>query len=84
MIVSDGMATLPTNGCVYTFKNKFCSHEEPLLFSVFFVQYGLNFSLTSSFSPEPGYYEDGSFGIRIENVVLVIPAKPKVGLVTVK
>ncbi|CAB1344470.1 unnamed protein product [Coregonus sp. 'balchen'] len=26
---------------------------------------------------EPGYYEDGSFGIRIENVVLVVPAKPK-------
>ncbi|KPP70686.1 Xaa-Pro aminopeptidase 1-like [Scleropages formosus] len=24
-----------------------------------------------------GYYEDGSFGIRIENVVLVVPAKPK-------
>ncbi|XP_043970458.1 xaa-Pro aminopeptidase 1 isoform X1 [Gambusia affinis] len=28
-------------------------------------------------SDEPGYYEDGSFGIRIENVVLVVPAKPK-------
>uniref|UniRef100_A0A8D3CSF0 Xaa-Pro aminopeptidase 1 n=1 Tax=Scophthalmus maximus TaxID=52904 RepID=A0A8D3CSF0_SCOMX len=28
-------------------------------------------------SDEPGYYEDGSFGIRLENVVLVIPAKPK-------
>ncbi|XP_035516644.1 xaa-Pro aminopeptidase 1 isoform X1 [Morone saxatilis] len=28
-------------------------------------------------SDEPGYYEDGSFGIRIENVVLVIPTKPK-------
>uniref|UniRef100_A0A673JEM3 Xaa-Pro aminopeptidase 1 n=1 Tax=Sinocyclocheilus rhinocerous TaxID=307959 RepID=A0A673JEM3_9TELE len=28
-------------------------------------------------SDEPGYYEDGSFGIRIENVVLVIPAKTK-------
>lgn len=27
---------------------------------------------------EPGYYEDGSFGIRIENVVLVIPAETKV------
>lgn len=33
----------------------------------------------SSFFPEPGYYEDGSFGIRIENVVLVVPTKPKVG-----
>ncbi|XP_010781019.1 xaa-Pro aminopeptidase 1 [Notothenia coriiceps] len=28
-------------------------------------------------SDEPGYYEDGAFGIRIENVVLVVPAKPK-------
>ncbi|MBN3297236.1 XPP1 aminopeptidase, partial [Amia calva] len=28
-------------------------------------------------SDEPGYYEDGSFGLRIENVVLVVPAKPK-------
>uniref|UniRef100_A0A8C5CCR9 X-prolyl aminopeptidase (aminopeptidase P) 1, soluble n=1 Tax=Gadus morhua TaxID=8049 RepID=A0A8C5CCR9_GADMO len=28
-------------------------------------------------SDEPGYYEDGSFGIRIENVVLVVPSKPK-------
>ncbi|XP_033883216.3 xaa-Pro aminopeptidase 1-like [Acipenser ruthenus] len=28
-------------------------------------------------SDEPGFYEDGSFGIRIENVVLVVPAKPK-------
>ncbi|KAK2098972.1 Xaa-Pro aminopeptidase 1 [Saguinus oedipus] len=26
---------------------------------------------------EPGYYEDGSFGIRIENVVLVVPVKTK-------
>ncbi|XP_030309342.1 xaa-Pro aminopeptidase 1 isoform X3 [Calypte anna] len=28
-------------------------------------------------SDEPGYYEDGAFGIRIENVVLVIPAETK-------
>ncbi|XP_030343492.1 xaa-Pro aminopeptidase 1 isoform X2 [Strigops habroptila] len=28
-------------------------------------------------SDEPGYYEDGSFGIRIENVVLVIPVETK-------
>uniref|UniRef100_H3AJ55 Xaa-Pro aminopeptidase 1 n=1 Tax=Latimeria chalumnae TaxID=7897 RepID=H3AJ55_LATCH len=26
---------------------------------------------------EPGYYEDGCFGIRLENVVLVVPAKTK-------
>lgn len=34
------------------------------------------------FFVEPGYYEDGSFGIRLENVVLVVPAKPKVGVKT--
>ncbi|XP_031760695.1 xaa-Pro aminopeptidase 1 isoform X1 [Xenopus tropicalis] len=28
-------------------------------------------------SDEPGYYEDGAFGIRIENLVLVVPAKTK-------
>ncbi|XP_073717550.1 xaa-Pro aminopeptidase 1 isoform X1 [Misgurnus anguillicaudatus] len=28
-------------------------------------------------SDEPGYYEDGSFGIRLENVVLVVPFKTK-------
>ncbi|XP_018419774.1 PREDICTED: xaa-Pro aminopeptidase 1 isoform X2 [Nanorana parkeri] len=28
-------------------------------------------------SDEPGYYEDGLFGIRIENLVLVVPAKTK-------
>ena len=25
-------------------------------------------------SNEPGYYEDGSFGIRIENLMVVVPA----------
>lgn len=30
------------------------------------------------FASEPGYYEDGAFGIRIENVVLVVPVKTKV------
>jgi Xaa-Pro aminopeptidase len=24
---------------------------------------------------EPGYYEDGKFGIRLENIELVVPAK---------
>ncbi|KAM8924169.1 xaa-Pro aminopeptidase 1 [Pelodytes ibericus] len=28
-------------------------------------------------SDEPGYYEDGSFGVRIENLVLVVPATTK-------
>lgn len=36
--------------------------------------------LTELFVLEPGYYEDGAFGIRIENVVLVVPMKTKVGV----
>ncbi|XP_067858197.1 xaa-Pro aminopeptidase 1 isoform X1 [Heptranchias perlo] len=28
-------------------------------------------------SDEPGYYEDGSFGIRIESIMLVVPAQTK-------
>lgn len=31
-------------------------------------------------SPEPGYYRDGEFGIRIEDVVLVVEAQTKVPL----
>ena len=30
-----------------------------------------------SFTSEPGYYEDGAFGIRIENVVLVKKVETK-------
>lgn len=30
-------------------------------------------------SDEPGYYEDGKFGIRIENVVVVVPTETKYG-----
>ena len=29
-------------------------------------------------SNEPGYYEDGAFGIRIENLVLNVPVSPAV------
>ncbi|KAF3913722.1 hypothetical protein AA313_de0205486 [Arthrobotrys entomopaga] len=28
-------------------------------------------------SNEPGYYEDGKFGIRIENIIMVVPKKTK-------
>jgi hypothetical protein len=28
-------------------------------------------------SDEPGYYEDGKFGIRIENIVKIVPADTK-------
>ena len=31
----------------------------------------MKLGMTSSI--EPGYYEDGAFGIRIENVALVVP-----------
>jgi Xaa-Pro aminopeptidase len=27
-------------------------------------------------SNEPGFYQDGEFGIRIENLVKIVPAKP--------
>ena len=27
---------------------------------------------------EPGYYEDGEFGVRIENIVQIVPAETKV------
>jgi len=32
------------------------------------------------FSSEPGYYEDGEFGIRLETVVMAVPAKTQVRL----
>ena len=42
---------------------------------------GLNSLSTPSVSfitTEPGYYEDGKFGIRIENVVEIVPTTTKV------
>lgn len=56
-------------------KNYIYRFTSALSFSV----YVLNFHLICLFFLEPGYYEDGAFGIRIENVVLVVPAKTKVG-----
>lgn len=29
--------------------------------------------------PEPGYYEEGKFGVRIENIVRIVQANPKFG-----
>lgn len=43
--------------------------------SIFFVQLGLR--LINFFFPEPGYYEDGKFGIRLENVLVVTEADTK-------
>lgn len=37
-----------------------------------------NVTSISSVSPEPGYYLDGEFGIRLEDVALVVEAKTKV------
>ena len=33
-------------------------------------------------SDEPGYYEDGEFGIRIENIILVKEVELKVNMCT--
>lgn len=33
------------------------------------------FILKSIYNLEPGYYEDGKFGIRIEDIVRIVPAK---------
>lgn len=30
------------------------------------------------FSSEPGYYEDGKFGIRLENIVMAVAAETQV------
>ena len=38
------------------------------------------FSENNLFFSEPGYYEDGEFGIRIENLVHVTGAKTKVNI----
>ena len=37
----------------------------------------LSFQVGMVLSNEPGYYHDGSFGIRLENLVRVVPAKTK-------
>jgi Xaa-Pro aminopeptidase len=36
-------------------------------------------SVGNVLSNEPGYYEDGAFGIRIENIMMVVPAKTEHG-----
>lgn len=39
---------------------------------------GLGTQQAPSRPPEPGYYQDGEFGIRIEDVALVVEAQTKV------
>lgn len=42
-------------------------------------QYAIFEKMTLKFClVEPGYYEDGKFGVRIENLVLVVKAETKV------
>lgn len=36
--------------------------------------------VNSNVISEPGYYEDGEFGIRHENMAMVVPAETKVGM----
>lgn len=51
-------------------KGSLCGHHHRGLLLIFGIWFVL----------EPGYYEDGAFGIRIENVVLVVPVKTKVSI----
>lgn len=45
---------------------------------LFFIILNKNIDVNVYFSlPEPGYYEDGEFGIRIEDIVQIVPANIK-------
>mmetsp|Transcript_17378 Transcript_17378/g.41867 ORF Transcript_17378/g.41867 Transcript_17378/m.41867 type:complete len:631 (-) Transcript_17378:75-1967(-) len=52
-----------------------CVHEGPQLISYYPRDPDPAIQLGMSSSIEPGYYEEGNFGIRIENVALVVEAK---------
>ena len=41
------------------------------MFDIYFISHPTS-------DTEPGYYEDGSFGVRVENCMLVVKAKTKV------
>lgn len=65
MFVSNGMSSLTTfNFSRFNFTN---------LFNGFSIK--LHYSSHFSIIPEPGYYETGQFGIRIEDIVQIVPAK---------
>jgi Xaa-Pro aminopeptidase len=63
-----------------TFKNR---PNDPGMQLNMFLSNGTFFTLNNIFFsnsvklPEPGYYEDGSFGIRIENIVRTVVAKTR-------
>ncbi|XP_046442991.1 xaa-Pro aminopeptidase 1-like [Daphnia pulex] len=54
-----------------------CVHEGPMGISwrVYPDDPGLSENMV--LSNEPGFYQDGEFGIRIENLVKIVPAKPE-------
>jgi Xaa-Pro aminopeptidase len=50
-------------------------HEMPIMSNRKSVEIGLKEDMIVTI--EPGYYEDGNFGIRIENCVLIVKEKTK-------
>jgi Xaa-Pro aminopeptidase len=52
-----------------------CVHEGPM--GIHFRPYPEGIEAGMFMSDEPGYYEDGKFGIRIENVVEIVPTTTK-------
>ncbi|QIW98411.1 hypothetical protein AMS68_003929 [Peltaster fructicola] len=52
-------------------------HEGPIGIGTRLQYSEVSLSVGNVISNEPGYYEDGEFGIRIENVIMVTEAKTK-------
>lgn len=49
-------------------------HEGPARITLGYRSYERPMEVGMFFSDEPGYYEDGSFGLRLENDMIVVPA----------
>lgn len=52
-------------------------HEGPIGIGTRIQYTEVPLAIGNVISNEPGYYEDGSFGIRIENIIMVAEAKTK-------
>lgn len=52
-------------------------HEGPIGIGTRIQYTEVPLAIGNVISNEPGYYEDGSFGIRIENIIMVTEAKTK-------
>lgn len=52
-------------------------HEGPIGIGTRIQYSEVPLAIGNVISNEPGYYEDGSFGIRIENIIMVKEAKTK-------